>query len=147
MLVVTIIRYTTMWFQFQASYIPNTSNFSSIEGALKLRTNSPYSVMSRFSRNPPLKSRNRNQVINHMSMEYYQNWRSKIQNFQKALEKDHDTTCCADHSNRNHFIFQEKAHTFRLKRERNEQRPYCIYNINRNHSTRHRTTITPLPPY
>lgn len=36
------------------TYMPNNSNFSSTEGALKLRTNSPYSVMSRFSRSPPL---------------------------------------------------------------------------------------------
>lgn len=36
------------------TYMPNNSNFSSTEGALKLRTNSPYSVMSRFSRRPPL---------------------------------------------------------------------------------------------
>nr|ACR34841.1 unknown [Zea mays] len=34
--------------------IPNSSNFSSMEGALKLRTKSPYSVMSRFNRRPPL---------------------------------------------------------------------------------------------
>ena len=36
------------------TYIPNNSNFSSTVGALKLRTNSPYSVMSRFNRSPPL---------------------------------------------------------------------------------------------
>lgn len=36
------------------TYIPSSSNFSSMEGALKLRTNSPYSVMSRFNRSPPL---------------------------------------------------------------------------------------------
>uniref|UniRef100_A0A0V0H975 Putative ovule protein n=1 Tax=Solanum chacoense TaxID=4108 RepID=A0A0V0H975_SOLCH len=34
--------------------IPSCSNFSSTGGALKLRTNSPYSVMSRFKRKPPL---------------------------------------------------------------------------------------------
>lgn len=39
-----------------STYMPNNSNFSSTEGALKLRKNSPYSVMSRFSRNPPLQS-------------------------------------------------------------------------------------------
>lgn len=37
--------------------MPSNSNFSSTEGALKLRTNSPYSVMSRFSRSPPLQKR------------------------------------------------------------------------------------------
>ena len=39
------------------THMPNNSNFSSTEGALKLRTNSPYSVMSRFSRSPPLQNR------------------------------------------------------------------------------------------
>lgn len=39
-----------------STYMPNNSNFSSTEGALKLRKKSPYSVMSRFSRNPPLQS-------------------------------------------------------------------------------------------
>lgn len=38
----------------QNTYMPNSSNFSSTVGALKLRTNSPYSVMSRFKRRPPL---------------------------------------------------------------------------------------------
>lgn len=36
------------------TYIPSSSNFSSTDGALKLRRYSPYSVMSRFSRSPPL---------------------------------------------------------------------------------------------
>ena len=40
-----------------ATYMPNNSNFSSTVGALKLRTNSPYSVMSRFRRSPPLEKR------------------------------------------------------------------------------------------
>ena len=39
------------------TYMPSNSKFSSTEGALKLRTNSPYSVMSRFRRRPPLQSR------------------------------------------------------------------------------------------
>lgn len=39
------------------TYMPNNSNFSSTEGALKLRTNSPYSVMSRLSRSPPLQEK------------------------------------------------------------------------------------------
>lgn len=34
--------------------MPRSSNFSSTVGALKQRTYSPYSVMSRFNRSPPL---------------------------------------------------------------------------------------------
>lgn len=47
-----------------ASYMPSNSKFSSTEGALKLRTNSPYSVMSRFSRSPPLQKRKKHKHIN-----------------------------------------------------------------------------------
>lgn len=47
-----------------ATYMPNNSNFSSTEGALKLRTNSPYSVMSRFRRSPPLQKRKEHKNVN-----------------------------------------------------------------------------------